>query len=163
MQRGLYITEDRIPPVTPAPGENGAPQKEKRMNIINFIPIGHKNAISRVTLQSIVHMSDRKMRELIAEVNANDNPDELIINLQYGKGYFRPAPLEDNLVRIWGAMEHSRGTSVNQNVRAADSYLNRHKKKTERNSPVEENQMTIAEWLSTKSPGEKVVGCQTEF
>ena len=126
------------------------------MNIINFIPTGHKNAISRVTLQSVTHLGDRKIRDLIAEVNANDNPNELIINLQDGKGYFRPAPGEDDLVRVWRATERSRSISVNQNVRAADAYLNRHKKV----SGADDHQMTLADWLS--DPGKKVDGCQTE-
>ncbi len=126
------------------------------MNIINFIPTGHKNAITRYVLQTVTHLGDRKIRELIAEVNANDNPGELIINLQDGKGYFRPAPGEDDLVRVWRATERSRSISVNQNVRAADAYLNRHKKA----SGADDHQMTLADWLS--DPGKKVDGCQTE-
>ena len=128
------------------------------MNIINFIPTGHKNAITRYALQTVTHLGDRKIRELIAEVNANDNPGELIINLQDGKGYFRPAPGEDDLVRIWQATERSRGASVNENVRAAEAYLNRHKKKAECS---DDHQMTFADWLS--GPGKKVDGCQTGF
>lgn len=140
-----------------AGGKRRTTKKEKRMNIINFIPTGHKNAITRYALQTVTHLGDRKIRELIAEVNANDNPVELIINLQDGKGYFRPAPGEDDLVRIWQATERSRGASVNENVRAAEAYLNRHKKKAECS---DDHQMTFADWLS--DPGKKVDGCQTE-
>ena len=74
------------------------------MNIFDYIPTGHKNAVSRRWLQTTTHMSDRMVRRLIAEVNKNDCDAELIINLQDGKGYFRPAEDEKNLVRNWMAI-----------------------------------------------------------
>lgn len=115
------------------------------MKILDYIPTGHKNAVSRQTLTTLTKLSDRKVRELIANLNANGEPDELIINMQDGKGYFRPAPEEDGLVRVWRAMENSRKLSVNENVRAADAYLGRNKKKKE--NELEKNQMSLFDFL----------------
>ena len=51
------------------------------MNILDYIPTGHKNAVSRRWLQTTTHMSDRMVRRLIAEVNKNDCDAELILSL----------------------------------------------------------------------------------
>lgn len=115
------------------------------MKILDYIPTGHRNAISRQTLSTLTRLSDRKVRELIAALNANGEPDELIINMQDGKGYFRPGPEEDNLVRTWRAMENSRKLSVNENVRAADAYLGRNKKR--KANELDDNQMSLFDFL----------------
>lgn len=118
------------------------------MRILDYIPTGHKNAISRQMLSSITKLGDRQMRDLISEVNSNDDPHELIINLQDGKGYFRPAPDEENLVRIWRAMENSRGLSINANVNAADRYLGREKaRKKLKEDELEKNQMSLFDFF----------------
>mgnify|MGYP006928125661 CR=1 FL=1 len=118
------------------------------MRILDYIPTGHKNAVTRQMLSTLTHLSDRKMRDAISEANAKGGPDELIINLQDGKGYFRPAPNEDNLVRIWRLQEKSRGTSIEASVAAADRYLGRGKKKTAKEaSELEKNQISIEDWL----------------
>ena len=115
------------------------------MRILDFVPVGHKNAISRQSLAILTKLSDRKMRDAIAEINEGENPEELIINLQDGRGYFRPAPDEDSLVRIWRAQENSRKTNVNKNVQAADRYLNRNKVKPV--NELEKNQMSLFDFL----------------
>ena len=61
------------------------------MNILDYIPVGHKNAISREVLAAVTQLSDRKLRDLISEINQNDDDSQIIVNLQDGKGYFRPA------------------------------------------------------------------------
>lgn len=99
------------------------------MYILDYIPTGHDNAVTRETLQSLTHLSDRKIRVLIAEANKSAPDDVLIINLQDGMGYFRPAPDEDYLVRVWRMQEKARGISVDESVDAADRYLGRGKQK----------------------------------
>lgn len=99
------------------------------MYILDYIPTGHNNAVTRETLQSLTHLSDRKIRVLIAEANKSAPDDVLIINLQDGMGYFRPAPDEDYLVRVWRMQEKARGISVDESVDAADRYLGRGKQK----------------------------------
>ncbi len=76
-------------------------KKVEQVNILDCIPIGHKNAIDRDVLNDLMHMGERQVRRLIKEVNDSEDDSLLIINLQDGKGYFRPAPDENNLVKIW--------------------------------------------------------------
>lgn len=117
------------------------------MRILDYIPTGHKNAVQRQTLVSITRIGDRQVRDAIAEVNAKGGDDELIINLQDGCGYFRPAPNENNLVRIWQMQEKSRGASIESSVCAADRYLNRNRKKLRKENELEKNQISIEDWL----------------
>ena len=108
------------------------------MNIVDYIPIGHKNAISRARLtQEMARkgISERKVRDMIAEANKSDDDSVLIINLQDGKGYFRPAPDENNYVRIWKMMHGSRTKECKANMDAADRYLTRDKKKKQVEDP----------------------------
>lgn len=114
------------------------------MNILDYIPTGHKNAVSRRWLQTATRLNDRKIRDMISAVNTGGEDNELIINLQDGKGYFQPAENEKNLVRNWIAIESSRTAENRLNVDAAKRYLNRGKKP--RKNDLEKNQMTLDEW-----------------
>lgn len=117
------------------------------MNILDCIPIGHKNAIDRDVLNDLMHMGERQVRRLIKDVNDSEDDSLLIINLQDGKGYFRPAPDENNLVKIWRAQERSRGSGVLGNVDAADRYLSRGgNKKKKKENLLEKNQISLADW-----------------
>lgn len=113
------------------------------MNILDCIPTGHENGISRESLRSLMRMSDRKIRDLIAEANKSDDDSVLIINLQDGHGYFRPAPNEGNLVRLWKAQERARGNSVEESVDAAERYLSRGRKKAHKNDDLEKYQLSL--------------------
>ena len=115
------------------------------MRILDFVPVGHKNAISRQSLAILTKMSDRQMRDAIAEVNKNDQANELIINLQDGHGYFRPAPDEDQLVEIWLRIFDSRGAESYANRDGGRRYLNRNKVKPV--NELEKNQMSLFDFL----------------
>lgn len=118
------------------------------MYILDYIPTGHDNAVTRETLQSLTHLSDRKIRVLIAEANKSAPDDVLIINLQDGMGYFRPAPDEDYLVRIWRMQEKARGVSVDESVEAADRYLGRGKQKKKKTvDELTANQISLFDLL----------------
>ena len=118
------------------------------MYILDYIPTGHSNAITRETLQSLTHLSDRKIRVLIAEANKSAPDDVLIINLQDGMGYFRPAPDEDYLVRVWRMQEKVRGISVDESVEAADRYLGRGKQEKKKTvDELTENQISLFDLL----------------
>lgn len=118
------------------------------MYILDYIPTGHNNAVTRDTLQSLTHLSDRKIRDLIAEANKSALDDVLIINLQDGMGYFRPAPDEDYLVRIWRMQEKARGVSVDESVEAADRYLGRGKQKKKKTvDELTANQISLFDLL----------------
>jgi len=149
---GIYITAVTGTSCYPsAGGKRRIPHRRKIMNILDYIPTGHKNAVSRRWLQTTTHMSDRMVRRLIAEVNKNDCDAELIINLQDGKGYFRPAEDEKNLVRNWMAIESSRTAENRMNVDAAKRYLRKDKKPRE--NELEKNQITMDEWLASLNGG----------
>ena len=67
------------------------------MNILNLIPQGKANAISRTELRYRAQLNDRAMRELIEQERRNG---AIILNLQDGRGYYRPAPDElDDVLR----------------------------------------------------------------
>lgn len=118
------------------------------MYILDYIPTGHNNAVTRDTLQILTHLSDRKIRDLIAEANKSAPDDVLIINLQDGMGYFRPAPDEDYLVRIWRMQEKARGISVDESVEAADRYLGRIKQKKKKTvDELTENQISLFDFM----------------
>lgn len=118
------------------------------MNILDYIPTGHKNAIDRDVLNDLMHMGERQVRRLIKEVNDSEDDSLLIINLQDGRGYFRPAPDENNLVKLWRAQEKSRGSGVFGNVDAADRYLSKdsNTKKQKKVNLLEKNQISLADW-----------------
>lgn len=118
------------------------------MRIIDYIPTGHNNAVTLETLRSLTRLNDRKIRDLIAETNKSAPDDVLIINLQDGMGYFRPAPDEDYLVRIWRMQEKARGISVDESVEAARRYLSRGKlKKKKTVDELTENQISIFDFM----------------
>ena len=54
--------------------------------IIDAVSYGHDNAVTREELSRRTGLSDRALRDGI------NKSEELIINLQDGKGYFRPLP-----------------------------------------------------------------------
>lgn len=65
-------------------------------NILDLIPVGHENAIRRSKLCELTGKDDRAMRNLIMEQR---NAGAVILNMQDGRGYFRPKlPEEIDLV-----------------------------------------------------------------
>ncbi|MBQ6264919.1 MAG: hypothetical protein IJK60_05660 [Clostridia bacterium] len=67
------------------------------MNILDYIPTGHANAISRRKLTELTGLNDRRNRNLIMKEKMQG---ALILNMEDGKGYFKPdLPAEIDLVR----------------------------------------------------------------
>lgn len=58
------------------------------MDIVDYIPFGRKNAITRTRLRIVTGLNDRQIREQISQARR----DTVILNMQDGKGYFRPLP-----------------------------------------------------------------------
>lgn len=56
------------------------------MDIINFIPFGKANSVSREKLVLITGESDRKVRSLISKARE----EYVILSLENGKGYYQP-------------------------------------------------------------------------
>lgn len=60
------------------------------MGCYEDIPVGRENAITRKELAEKWGVSDRKARQIIARLRADDNGDEyVIVAFSSGKGYFR--------------------------------------------------------------------------
>jgi glycerol-3-phosphate O-acyltransferase len=89
------------------------------MNIIDYIPTGQCNAISRKQLCNITGLPDRVMRHEIEKVRQ----DYAILNAQDGSGYFRPAEGEAYLTERWLKQERSREKSVREATRGAEKAL----------------------------------------
>lgn len=104
------------------------------MSCIDYIPEGHENAVSRQYLRDMTGMSDRSMR---IDLKASR---ELVLNLQDGKGYFRPSESEDCLVRAYIKQEESRIREIQKTVRKAKTYLH---DKQQREEDHKNGQMSI--------------------
>lgn len=95
------------------------------MDILNYIPVGHKNAITRHALRVAAGMSDRKIRELIEESNIK-NPTTPIINVQDGKGYFIPDiqdPEDVRELKKYVALQKSRIKQISRSSRGARNMV----------------------------------------
>lgn len=74
-------------------------------NIVDYIPFGRDNAISRQQLAKATGLSDRKLRDAISLARR----DTVILNLSNGKGYFQPIKgKEDDLVVQYFKQEDGR-------------------------------------------------------
>lgn len=92
------------------------------MNIIDFIPVGHDNAISRINLSQLTGIPDRKMRDCIAKARRTTP----ILNLQTGNGYYIPDmadPVDVAALRKFKAQESKRARSIFWSLKAANKAL----------------------------------------
>ena len=82
------------------------------MNITDFIPEGHENAISRKSLCTLTGLSDRKIRQMIEEARRST----IIISNDDGSGYWRypdkPTKAEENLLNKYVKQQESRAKSI---------------------------------------------------
>ena len=86
--------------------------------IIDAVPYGHDNAVTREELSRRTGLSNRALRDGI------NKGEELIINLQDGKGYFRPLPEEAYLVEGWIRLMRSRIREENKRISIARRWAN---------------------------------------
>ena len=78
---------------------------KESIKIVDYIPFGKENAISRQQLERVTGLSDRDVREAISMARRNT----VILNLSNGKGYFQPIQgEEDDLVVKYFKQEDSR-------------------------------------------------------
>lgn len=86
--------------------------------IEEYIPFGKNNAISRKTLCSITGLSDRRIRDEIADARRY----HVILNMQDGAGYYRPDPsdpIEKLEIERFVHQETSRMKSIGWSLKAA--------------------------------------------
>lgn len=89
------------------------------MNIIDYIPFGRENAVTRTQLRIVTGLTDRKIRDLIADARR----DTVILNMQDGKGYFQPNPDEINLVQAFEKQEEARLKSIGWSLKSTRKML----------------------------------------
>lgn len=89
------------------------------MDIINLIPRGQANAVTRRELCELTGWNDRKVREAIFQARR----DHLILNLQDGNGYFRPTEDESHLVKRFYEQEMKRLKSIGWALKPAREWL----------------------------------------
>lgn len=85
------------------------------MEIINFIPHGKENAVSRYELSHFTGWSDRRVRKEISKARE----EHVILSLENGKGYYQPAPEDYPELRKFINREESRAKSVFASLKMA--------------------------------------------
>lgn len=88
-----------------------------KMNIIDFIPYGEKNAIKKENLLKLTNLSDRDLRNAI-ELAKKDYP---ICNLQNGKGYFIADDIDIAIKML--RQEMSRAISIIKSCSGLKSFI----------------------------------------
>ncbi len=86
---------------------------EKFENIVDCIPVGHENAISRKELARKTGLTDRILRKEIEKARETT----CICNMSDGAGYYIPTELRE--VELFIRQESARGKSVFRNLRGA--------------------------------------------
>ena len=67
------------------------------MDILDFIPFGKENAVSRSYLRSVVGINDRQIRAMIRAASTPAHPV-----VTSAKGYFQPTERDNcRVMRIW--------------------------------------------------------------
>jgi len=87
------------------------------MNIIDYIPKGKDNAITREELVKLTGFTDRIIREQISQARR----DTAIINNQDGRGYYKPSDREE--IERYIKQESSRAKSIFWCLRGAKKAL----------------------------------------
>lgn len=91
---------------------------ENLLHIEDLIPFGRNNAVKRADLVNILGMSDRVVRKMIEEARQSGI---VIINMQDGRGYYRPEGKED--LEGYIRQEEGRAKSIHRNLKAAKKAL----------------------------------------
>lgn len=86
--------------------------------IMNLIPVGHENAVTRQQLCISTGMNDRRIRKAIAEARR----ENIIMNMQDGNGYYIPN-MEDDVdkaeLKKFVKQEEHRLKSIGWSLKAA--------------------------------------------
>lgn len=91
---------------------------EKKINVVNFIPVGHENAISRRELCRKTGLTDRKLREEISKARETT----CICNMSDGAGYYIPREVQE--IDRFINQEKARARSIFKSLRGARTLKN---------------------------------------
>ena len=86
------------------------------MNILDYIPKGEENAVSRQTLCKLTGKEDREIRRLIAKARRE------VPILNFGNGYFIPTEREKGKAKVWYKKEAARARSIFWSAKAAREF-----------------------------------------
>lgn len=92
------------------------------MDIVDYIPFGRENAVTRAQLRSRTGIDDRAIRDMIATARR----DTVILNMQDGNGYYRPLPEEIKYVKAHERQESARIKSQFKTLRVERKLLREH-------------------------------------
>lgn len=95
------------------------------MNIVEYIPYGKENAVSRTQLIKRTGSSDRAVREEIAQARRN----HCILNDQVKGGYYRPTSEEIAAVERFILQESRRAKSIFYSLKAARDFVDGERQK----------------------------------
>jgi len=87
------------------------------MDLLELIPFGRENAISRARLCSLTGLNDRALREKIAQLRRH----HVIINDQSGRGYYRTDNIDE--IQAFVRQEEARLRSIGWSLKAARQKL----------------------------------------
>lgn len=89
------------------------------INIIDFIPIGHENAVKYDFLKRVTGLSKRAVRNELSKARK----EYIILNMQDGKGFFRPAEDEENLITKFYRQELHRNNEHMETLRPIQEFF----------------------------------------
>ena len=92
---------------------------QKPINILYYIEYGHENGHTERDISRWAGVNQREVRRLISIARR----EEVILNMQDGKGYFRPDDTEQYLVKDWLNQEENRLKQHALALRAARKYV----------------------------------------
>jgi biotin operon repressor len=90
------------------------------MEIINLIPFGSNNCVSRYHLCMASGMPDRAVRKEIERLRKSGI---CILNHQDGRGYYRPTKQDRPLVEMYLRQEENRAKSIFQGLCGVRHFL----------------------------------------
>ena len=92
------------------------------VDILEIIPYGHENAVSRSYLSALTHMTDRKVRLAIQK----ERETHVILSTDDGNGYFRPTERDYEYVRMYHVRERARARTILDNLHPVMDFLRTH-------------------------------------
>lgn len=90
---------------------------ERNIDIVQFIPIGSKNAITRADLRDKTGLGDRQLREAISQARRTT----CICNKQDGNGYYIPDQVQE--IQSFIAQETHRAKSIFWSLKGARELM----------------------------------------
>jgi biotin operon repressor len=87
--------------------------------VIELIPEGYKNAVSRTYLSELTNKSDRAVRADIEELRNSI----VVLSNEDGTGYYLPTPEDDSRALQVLLRERARRDSIDRHIKVLEKYL----------------------------------------